>query len=220
MTGAVSTVIEDYLKHLWHLQQRLGAERVSLGTLGEQLGVAPGTVTAMMKRLARMELVDYEPYAGASLTGSGERKAISMIRRHRLIETFLVQVLGFDWSQVDDEAERLEHACSDRLLDALDAYLDYPTTDPHGDPIPNAAGELPLSSTRTLAGVESATAVRIARIMDQSGEFLTYCHDHGLRPGADITVEKRDDVAQLIHCRAGEAQIPIAFTVARRIRVE
>src|SRR5580700_5667816 len=138
---ATSTV-ENYLKKLYMEQRANAGEMVSMGRLAAVMGVVPGTATSMVKALSDSGLVEYEPRGGVRLTRSGEQLALHVLRRHRLVELFLVKVLGLDWSVVHDEADMLEHAISDRVLERMDALLDYPTADPHGDPIPTAKGLL------------------------------------------------------------------------------
>src|SRR5438034_298483 len=139
--------VEDYLKALYAEQQR-GTARgdgglVAMGALALAMSVAPGTATAMVKTLAEAGLVDYEPRGGVRLSGKGEKLALHVLRRHRLVELFLVEVLGLDWSEVDPEAEELEHAISDKVMERIDWLLDHPQVDPHGDPIPSAKGTIP-----------------------------------------------------------------------------
>src|SRR5215204_2955292 len=146
---ATSTV-EDYLKTLYTQQQRGGAERVAMGVFASAMNVAPGTATAMVKTLDEAGLVDYEPRGGVRLSAKGEKLALHVLRRHRLVELFLVEVLKLDWSEVDHEAEELEHAISDKVLAKIDELLNFPQVDPHGDPIPSSKGKLP---SRTLASL-------------------------------------------------------------------
>src|SRR5881397_7753 len=138
-----SSTVEDYLKQIYLEQQQGPAgQLVSMGKLAASMGVVPGTATSMVKALADSGLVDYEPRSGARLTRGGEQLALHVLRRHRLVELFLVKVLGLDWSEVHAEAEELEHAISDKVLERIDAFLDHPRVDPHGDPIPSAKGDL------------------------------------------------------------------------------
>lgn len=164
------------------------AKIVSMGDLAAAVGVTAAAATAMVQKLAESRLIRYEPYVGVSLSAKGRRLAASVLRRHRLVETFLVDTLGLDWAEVHDEADRLEHAMSDRLVNALDVFLGHPSTDPHGDPIPNAAGVVEDPACRRLWSCEPRSEVRIERILDQSEEFLTYISAQGLRPGAKIEV--------------------------------
>src|SRR5215211_7503123 len=135
--------VENYLKTIYTEQQHAGGELVAMGAMAGAMRVAPGTATAMVKTLAESGLVDYEPRGGVRLSVKGEKLALHVLRRHRLVELFLVEVLGLDWSEVDEEAEELEHAISDKVLEKVDALLNYPKFDPHGDPIPTSQGKLP-----------------------------------------------------------------------------
>src|SRR3954447_19928311 len=147
---ATSTV-EDYLKQLY-LEQQSGPERlVPMGRLASLMGVVPGTATTMVKALAEARLVEYEPRGGGRLAGGGEQLALHVLRRHRLVELFLVEVLKLDWSEVHEEAEELEHAISDKVLERIDAYLGHPSVDPHGDPIPSAKGKVADARHKSLA---------------------------------------------------------------------
>src|SRR5512145_1254601 len=134
-----SSNVEDYLKAIYNLIGE--AEAASTSAIADQLGVAPGSVTGMLKRLADQGLVEHVPYYGARLTATGEEQAIGLIRRHRILELFLVQVLGYTWDRVHEEAERLEHAVSDELIDRMAQVLGFPSADPHGAPIPSAGKE-------------------------------------------------------------------------------
>src|SRR6184192_2470482 len=163
---ATSTV-EDYLKAIYSEQQHAGGDLVAMGALAAAMKVAPGTATAMVKTLADSDLVDYEPRSGVRLSAKGEKLALHVLRRHRLVELFLVEVLGLDWSEVDEEAEELEHAISDKVLAKIDALLKHPQVDPHGDPIPTSAGKLPRRSLQSLAEVDLGAKVRVARVIDQ-----------------------------------------------------
>src|SRR5215203_2297151 len=130
-----TSTVENYIKQIYLAQQQSPGELVSMGALAGAMNVVPGTATTMIKALADSGLVDYEPRGGTRLTRGGEQLALHVLRRHRLVELFLVRVLGMDWSEVHAEAEELEHAISDKVLDRIDAFLGHPETDPHGDPI-------------------------------------------------------------------------------------
>jgi DtxR family Mn-dependent transcriptional regulator len=159
-----SSTVENYLKAIFlgTAAPREGEAQslLPMGQLSSALGVAPGTATAMVKTLSESGLVRYEPYAGVALTPAGERLAALVVRRHRLLELFLVQVLGFGWDEVHDEAEHLEHAVSDRLIDRIDEMLGRPEVDPHGDPIPDAAGALRREPMQTLLTCRSTPLSR------------------------------------------------------------
>jgi DtxR family Mn-dependent transcriptional regulator len=175
-----SQTVENYLKAIYQAQrgstplERDDSEGrlVPMGQLASALGVVPGTATTMVKTLAESGLVKYEPYMGVRLTPAGERLAALVLRRHRLIEQFLVQVLGMNWSEVHDEAERLEHAVSERLIDLIDEMLGRPAVDPHGDPIPGREGELAEHSYIDLLSCPVEAPLLVARVTDQDAKFL------------------------------------------------
>src|SRR3954468_24999268 len=152
-----SSTVENYLKTLYAEQQAAGGALVSMGAVAAAMNVAPGTATAMVKALADAGLADYEPRGGVRLSAKGEKLALHVLRRHRLVELFLVEVLGLDWSEVDAEAEELEHAISDKVLAKIDALLEYPKVDPHGDPIPTSQGKLPHRALMSLAECDLGT---------------------------------------------------------------
>ncbi len=197
-----TSTVEDYLKAIWLEEQRPHAEAserlVGMGQIAQALEVAPGTVTAMVKTLERSGLLEYEPYSGVRLSEEGRRAATHVVRRHRLIELFLVEKLGFDWSEVHEEAERLEHAMSEKLIDRLDEVLGYPRFDPHGDPIPDASGATLEVSWLRLADCAPGGSFTIARVSDQDEDFLRFVERHGLKPGARIAIKSRDIQADAI----------------------
>src|SRR5882724_9056391 len=159
-----------------------------MGALAAALAVVPGTATTMVKSLAADGLVDHHLRHGVQLTTAGRRVALGVLRRHRLIETFLVDVLKMDWSEIHAEAEQLEHAISDAVLDRLDALLGHPATDPHGDPIPTRQGKLDAQVYLTLATCVVDKPLRIARVTEQSDAFLRFVEQNGLFPGANLRV--------------------------------
>jgi DtxR family Mn-dependent transcriptional regulator len=197
-----TSTVEDYLKVVLAHQQRHRDQRVGMGEIAAALEVAPGTVTAMMKTLSESGLVDYEPYSGVLLTESGRRLAAHVQRRHRLVELFLVEVMQLDWSEVHAEAELLEHAVSDRLIERMDEMLGRPSTDPHGDPIPDSTGcfEEP-PGLATLLACEVERPVQIVRVRDQSSQFLKLLERDGLMPGTVVTVLERNDAADTVELR-------------------
>jgi len=202
---ATSTV-EDYLKCILALEHgRQPGVLVSMGDIAASMAVAPGTVTSMVKSLEKDGHVVYAPYAGVRLTGDGRRLAVHVLRRHRLIELFLVDVLDLDWSEVHEEAERLEHAMSDKLIDCIDARLGFPTTDPHGDPIPDAEGRLRTAPALNLADCAPGETFRIIRVSDQQEEFLRFVERNGLKPGSQVAVIHRDPLADALTVRGGGA---------------
>jgi DtxR family Mn-dependent transcriptional regulator len=175
----------------------------------------------MVKALADSGLVSYEPREGAKLTRGGEQLALRVLRRHRLVELFLVKVLGLDWSEVHVEAEELEHAISDKVLERIDELLGRPSVDPHGDPIPSAAGRVNKNSFPSLLECALGHPVRVARVIDQHPEFLQFVDRCGLTPGTTITVESRDAIASAVAVRAENGPITTLGTdAAQKILVE
>ena len=218
-----TSTVEDYLKAiLLHEQPLEPGQLVSMGQIGGALEVAPGTVTAMVKTLEKDGLLSYEPYAGVRLTEDGRRMALHVLRRHRLIELFLVEVLDLDWSEVHEEAERLEHAMSDKLIDRVDALLGFPSVDPHGDPIPDSRGEMRLPKTQLcLKETEAGKEYRVARISDQDEAFLRFIERHGLKPGTRVIVEDCEPVADAVTLRPhGGKSMAIGGDAAAKLWVE
>src|SRR5688572_179147 len=195
-----SQTVENYLKAIYVAQAaHVDPEGlVPMGQLAAALGVVPGTATTMVKALAESGLVRYEPYMGVRLTAAGERLAALVLRRHRLIEQFLVQVLGMNWSEVHDEAERLEHAVSERLIDRIDDMLGRPAVDPHGDPIPTAEGTIARHDHVDLMTAGIDTPLVVTRILDQDPEFLRFAETRRLVPGASIVVRERHPAADSV----------------------
>ena len=184
----LSAVMEDYLKAIYTLQER-EAGRVSTSRVAEHLGVTPPTVTSMFAKLEERELVEREKYKGVHLTDEGEIVALEVIRHHRLLESFLAEQLDYDWAEVHDEADRLEHHLSERLVGRIADALGDPGVDPHGDPIPDADLELPEDATTTRLG-DAAVGDRVVvkRIRHSTDEELRYLADAGLSPGIAIEV--------------------------------
>lgn len=215
-----TSTVEDYLKCIYLAQQGSAESLVSTGQIATDLAVAPGTATAMVKTLSEAGLVDYEPYSGVRLTDAGEKLAAHVLRRHRLIELFLVQVMGMDWSEVHEDAEQLEHAVSDRLIDRIDDMLGRPRTDPHGDPIPSVAGVLEASDDPSLLSCQLGDTVRVVRVTDQAGDFLRLIERCGLVPGAELEVVERDEQADtvLLAPKDGDT-VNLGFRAASKILV-
>ena len=217
---ATSTV-EDYLKRILLEEQDGDGQPISPGRIAAALSVTPGTVTAMLKTLAASGLITYEPYTGALLTAAGRELATHVLRRHRLIELFLVQVLGIDWSEVHDEAERLEHAVSDLVVARMDEMLGYPAVDPHGDPIPTAGGEVRHSRFPSLVACETGESMRVARVLDQDPSFLQLVEREGLKPGRALKVLSRDRAADTVVIRRADGDVlSLGFRAASKIEVE
>ncbi len=200
---------------------QLGAhgEPVATTALAHALGVSPPTTTAAVKRLAQEGLVRHTPYRGARLTSSGRKAARDVLRRHRLIESFLVSVMGYQWDEVHAEAHRLEHAVSSKFVERLDARLGHPHFDPHGDPIPSVGGRIapePKLSLADLAGGETGT---VRQMQDEESGFLRFARDHGLVPGARVEVVDVGEYEGPIRVRSGGKETNLTSSVAGRILV-
>jgi DtxR family Mn-dependent transcriptional regulator len=216
-----TSTVEDYLKRIYLEQDRTRGDVVSPGSIARALGVAPGTVTAMMKTLTESGLVTYEPYAGVRLTPAGHKLAAHVLRRHRLVELFLVRVMGMDWSEVHREAEVLEHVISDRLLARMDELLGKPSFDPHGDPIPTEAGQIPELPRESLRTCPTGERLRVARVTDQRSEFLQLLERHRLKPGLALQVLDRDELTETVQIEPEEGQpLQLGFRAADRVLVE
>ncbi len=213
-----TATVEDYLKQIY---LESGEKLLPMGQLATALDVTPGTATAMVKRLAASKMVLYQPYNGVQLTPQGKHTALDVLRRHRLIESFLVEVLKIDWADVHEEAEQLEHAVSPRLLDAIDSLLGHPQFDPHGDPIPDGGGDISHQSNQLLAECQVGSQYRIARIADQRNEFLHFLAKHNLRPGNLVTILSSDPASEAMTLRTDLAgnDVTLAITAASRILV-
>ena len=217
-----SATVENYLKAIYlGAAARTPAGLLPMGQLASSVNVAPGTATTMVKALAESGLVRYEPYAGVALTPAGERLAALVLRRHRLIELFLVRVMGYAWDEVHDEAEQLEHVVTDRLIDRIDEMLGWPETDPHGDPIPNADGRVKTQDAQSLLTCPLHTPVTVARVIDQDRAFLRFIEGHHLKPGESIEVEHRDAASDSIRVRGkGGQRITIGMRAASKLLVQ
>ena len=181
-----SPAIEDYLKAIYLLYQ--DHEHVTTSQVAEHLGFAPPSVTGMLQKLAKLDLVSYAPYHGVTLTDRGQRIALEVLRHHRLLELFLVQALGYSWEEVHAEAEVLEHVISETFEARIAAHLGDPIVDPHGDPIPSSDGTLPTTPTRSLVDLVVGAVGEIAQITDQQPAHLCYFAALGLIPGARVTL--------------------------------
>src|ERR1700710_896522 len=188
-----SSTVENYLKAIHQGQSSLGPDQrlVPMGQVATALGVAPGTATTMAKALAESGLAEYEPYSGVRLSAAGEKLAGLVLRRHRLVELFLVQVMGMSWAEVHDEAEQLEHVVSERLIESIDNMLGRPTHHPHGDPIPTPEGAIPSLHFESLLTCPVGAPLKVARIADQDPAFLRFIERNHLKPGEAIEVETR-----------------------------
>lgn len=206
--SSVPAKTQDYLKIIFDLTERNGGV-AALGDVAERMGQRPSTTTEGVKRLAEKDLVVHQRYAGISLTDTGREVAIAMARRHRLLETYLVECLGYRWDEVHDEADALEHAVSETFISRIDALLGHPTRDPHGDPIPTASGEVETLAVKTLASLGEGESGVVERINDSDPQLLRYLAASGVRPGVEVTMSgSRFAGMRLIRC--GEAEIALA----------
>lgn len=218
-----SSTVENYLKAIYQGCTTLSSPTrlLPMGQLAASLGVAPGTATTMVKTLAESGLVEYEPYAGVCLTPSGGKLAALVLRRHRLVELFLVQVMGYSWDEVHEEAEHLEHVVSERLIDRIDEMLGRPEADPHGDPIPDSDGLVKPQDAQSLLTCPVDTRVVVTRVIDQDKAFLQFIEKHHLKPGEAIEVEDRDEVSDSVRVlgKNGE-RITIGTRAASKLLVQ
>ena len=218
-----SLTVENYVKTIYQITTAQTGGSATTGQIAAALGVAPGTVTSMLKTLDAARLATHRPYEGVALTRAGKVLALRMIRRHRLIELFLLRTLDMTWDEVHDEAEHMEHAVSDLLIDRIDAFLGRPEVDPHGDPIPRADARslAPAEdgATRSLSACGAGTTFRLARVLDQSSEFLRYLTQCGLALGTVGAVERNPDGAGLMRIRLGDRGFALAIEAADKLVV-
>ena len=196
----LSVSTQNYLKTIWSLEEWTEAPATA-SALAERMGLRVSSVSDGLKRLAAADLIDHQRYGAIELTPLGRTYAVAMIRRHRLIETFLVETLGYTWDRVHDEAEVLEHAVSDFMIERIDAILNHPTRDPHGDPIPDASGRISFPQTVPLTQCEPGERVILERITDSDPKLLRYLQDHGFVPGARLLLEEGAPFSEAVNVR-------------------
>jgi DtxR family Mn-dependent transcriptional regulator len=214
-----SLTVENYAKAIYQLAQASEDGAVATGQIATALGVLPGTVTSMLKTLDESNLATYTPYEGVRLTPSGRALALRVLRRHRLIEQFLSETLNLTWDEVHEEAEHMEHAVSDSLIDRIDAYLGHPPTDPHGDPIPTAEGTMAAAADRPLDDCAAGDRFEIARVVDQSPEFLRRLSQIGLAIGTQGSLVANDASHNSLTIRLGEQDKTLTRNVAAKVMV-
>lgn len=213
-----SVAVQDYLKTIYELSRGEAAAATSL--IAERLGLAPGSVTGMLKRLSDQGLVEHVPYYGARLSEAGEEEAVRLIRRHRVLELFLVQVLGYGWDEVHPEAERLEHAVSDLLIDRMAQVLGDPVEDPHGAPIPGAGQAFEDRRYPALAELEVGCRAVLRRVPDEDPETLRYLADLALVPGAEIEVVERVPFNGPLRVKVAGREQYLGTDLSRSLEVE
>jgi len=210
--------MEDYLKAVYELERDEGAP-VSTSAVADHLGVTPPTATSMLEKLADRGLLDREKYRGVELTAEGETVALEVLRHHRLLESYLAEHLDYDWDEVHEEADALEHHISEEFERRISAVLDDPATDPHGDPIPSADLERPAEDETTpLHECAVGDRVVVARVRDRREDELTYLADAGIEPGTELTIVEHAPIGMLT-VEVGDHRQALPDTVASTIRV-
>lgn len=208
---------QDYLKVLWDLSEHLHGQAVPLKLIAQRTGQKVPTASEAIKRLAGQGLVHHERYSGVTLTEEGKALSMGMVRRHRLLETFLVRELGYSWDEVHADADMLEHACSDLFIERLDAHLGSPIRDPHGDPIPDAQGTIDVLEGCTLDTAPLDTPLVIERVCDEDPELLRYLDRCGVGVGDDVVITAR--IAGLVEVRCGSEEFSLAEVAAHDVTV-
>ena len=214
----LSAKMEDYLKAIYEIKQREG-EPVSTSSIAEVLDVTPPTATSMMEKLEERELVEREKYKGVELTREGETVALEVIRHHRLLETYLAEQLGYDWAEVHDEADTLEHHISEEFEQRVADVLDDPDVDPHGDPIPNYDLDPIRESEETLSDHEEGETVVVKRVSDRDPEELSYLQDVGITPGTELTIEEIAPIGMVTVEISDSESVSLPDSIAEAIRV-
>ena len=216
---ALTRSVEDYLKAIYGLCE--GGDPASTSAIADVLDIQPASVTGMVKRMAESRLLEHVPYRGVRLTEAGERAALKVLRRHRIIETYLCELLEYSWDDVHAEAERLEHAASDELVERMAVALGSPSHDPHGAPIPTRAGEVEVTDLATLADAAPGARVRIRAVRDEEAEELRSMAANGLVPGVAVQVDVGQDVDGVVGIIVGDDGVALAVRgeLARRIFV-
>lgn len=215
----VSTHVQDYAKAVYALETRAGGA-VSTNDLADRLGVTPGSVSGMVRKLAEVGLLEHEPYRGVRLTADGRRVALEVLRHHRLLELFLAEELGMPWDRVHEEAEVLEHVLSDDLEQLIAARLGHPRIDPHGDPIPSPEFEIDEGETVSLAELSTGARGVFVRVSDSDPEMLRYLAQHGVSLGAHLEVVDRQPFGGPVFVRFGEQELPLGGQLAKAMRIE
>lgn len=213
-----SSAVEDYLKTIYNLSAE--SEAASTSAIAEQLGIASGSVTGMLKRLADQGLVEHVPYYGARLSRAGEAAAVGLIRRHRVLEMFLVKVLGYTWDRVHEEAEQLEHAVSDELIDRMAQVLGSPEVDPHGAPIPSLGRAFIEQKYPTLSDMQAGQPAVLRRVRDEDASALRYLAELHLVPGTEVVITARGPFNGPLYVTVGGVAQIISDQLARSIFVE
>ena len=200
----LSSALEDYLKTIYlllHEENHENVDAVSTQSLAARLNVKPPSATAMIKKLASLQLVEHVPYQGVCLSEAGEKIALEVLRHHRLVETYLSQILGMGWHEVHDEAERWEHVLGDEVEEQMAKALGHPERDPHGAPIPSIDGKMPRDAWLRLPQAEAGKTYEVCRVFDESTSVLQHLHELGIKPGAEITVLRSEHAEGVLHLK-------------------
>lgn len=217
--GLNHQAIEDYLKTIYSLEQENSP--VSTSRIADARSVKPGSVTSMIQRLSKLNLVNYEKHYGVTLTESGREIALEVIRHHRLVELYLIEALGFEWDEVHEQADILEHVISEKLEERIAAALNYPSFDPHGDPIPSKQGQMVTRNTQRLSQLPAGSKAIISRIPDDANsEMLRYLADLGLVPGIEIEVLELAPFEGPLTLKVEGERIIVGYKVASAVLVE
>ena len=216
-TAPLTAAVEDYVKAVYTLESR--DETVSTNALAERLGVRPGSVSGMLRKLTGLGLVVHEPYRGVRLTDQGRRVALEVVRHHRLLELYLVESLGMSWDEVHAEAEVLEHVISEELEELIAAKLGNPTLDPHGDPIPSRDLTIAPDESRSLYALEPGEQGRFVRVSDADPAMLRFLAERGIAPGAGVEVIERQPFDGPLYVRVGDEVHVLGAVLARAMRV-
>lgn len=214
---ALSKQMEDYLKNIYKLQEE--SCPVSTNSIAEKMGISPASVTSMIKKLDHLKLLAYEPYKGVVLTKTGEKVALEIVRHHRILELYLTQKMGMEWHKVDAEAEELEHVLSEELEAAMDRALDYPTIDPHGDPIPTKDGVITSPEEIALVDLDPGRMSIVSRVTQESSDILHYMGKLGIYPEVEIEVTEQAPLGGTVTILVNGKSIALGREVARCIYV-
>lgn len=217
MLMVLSQSTEDYLKTIYKLESE--GKSPSTTRIAESMEVSSASATNMIKKLAKMGLVDYQSYKGAALTKTGQKMALEIIRHHRLLELYLMEMMGYSWDEVHDEAEKLEHHISEQFEDKIAELLDHPTHDPHGDPIPTKEGIMPKMQAEPLTNADEDHTYLISRVKDQDPELLRYLEEIGLLPGTKIVIKEKAPFKGPITLLIEENEQVIGYDLATNIFV-
>jgi DtxR family transcriptional regulator, Mn-dependent transcriptional regulator len=213
----VSHAMEDYVAVIWRLTQYGGA--ASTSEVARRLGVTAASTSYMFRKMAEAGLVEYKEYAGATLTVEGEAAAMGYIRRHRVTERFLVDVLGISWERADAISDQMEHALPDEVIDRMEAVMGHPLTCPHGYPIPTKEGAIATPDLKEVAAMNPGESGTVAQVAEHDPNLLTYFAAHGIKPGADVTVVAADPLGGTVTLQVGGAPLVISEKTARLVRV-